>query len=86
MVLDSLSSRFISDFCAVLPEYAPKLRADGANGGVWSGVRHAGGHCIGALRSRAVGIPHQECPLKDHWTGVRGDRSIDDARDQWVGL
>jgi hypothetical protein len=49
-------------------------------------VRHLGGHCIGAFRPRAVGIPHQERHLQDRWNGERVDRSFDGVHDQWIGL
>lgn len=66
--------------------YAKRLKASGANGVAYPSVRHAGGHCIGAFRPRAVAIPHQERHLKYHWNGERVDRYFDYARDQWIGL
>lgn len=66
--------------------YAKRIRAGGANGVAYSSVRHAGGHCIGAFRPRAVGIPHQERHLKYRWNGERVDRYFDYARDEWVDL
>jgi hypothetical protein len=62
------------------------LRANGANGVVYPSVRHEGGHCLGAFRPRAVGIPHQERHLRYRWNGERVDRYFDYARDAWVGL
>ena len=66
--------------------YAKEIRAAGANGVAYPSVRHAGGHCIGAFRPRAVGIPHQERHLKYRWNGERVDRYFDYARDEWIGL
>jgi hypothetical protein len=63
-----------------------EIRAAGANGAADPSVRHLGGHCIGAFRPRAVGIPHQERHLQYRWNGERVDRYFDDARDQWIGL
>ena len=66
--------------------YANERRAAGANGVAYPSVRHAGGHCIGAFRPRAVGIPHQERHLKYRWNGERVDRYFDYVRDEWIGL
>jgi hypothetical protein len=66
--------------------YAKQIRAAGANGVAYPSVRHVGGHCIGAFRPRAVGIPHQERHLKYRWNGERVDRYFDYARDEWIGL
>lgn len=66
--------------------YAKEIRAAGANGVAYPSVRHAAGHCIGAFRPRAVGIPHQERHLNYRWNGERVDRYFDYARDQWIGL
>jgi hypothetical protein len=66
--------------------YAKEIRAAGANGVAYPSVRHADGHCIGAFRPRAVGIPHQERHLKYRWNGERVDRYFDYARDEWIGL
>ncbi len=66
--------------------YAKEVRAAGANGVTYSSVRHPGGHCIGAFRPRAVGVPHQERHLKYRWNGERVDRYFDYARDEWIGL
>jgi hypothetical protein len=62
------------------------VAAAGANGAAYPSVRHLGGHCIGAFRPRAVGIPHQERHLQDRWNGERVDRSFDGVHDQWIGL
>jgi hypothetical protein len=51
--------------------YARRLRDTGANGVVYSSVRHPGGECIGAFKPRAVGLPHQERHLKYLWDGRR---------------
>jgi hypothetical protein len=66
--------------------YAKQIRAAGANGVAYPSVRHAGGQCLGALRPRAVGSPHQERHLKYRWNRERVDRYFDYARDEWVGL
>lgn len=66
--------------------YAKELRAAGAHGVAYPSVRQAGGHCIGAFRPRAVGIPHQERHLKYRWNGEQVDRYFDYARDEWIGL
>ena len=66
--------------------YAKGIRTAGANGVAYPSVRHAGGHCIGAFRPRAVGIPHHERHLKYRWNGERVDRYFDYARDEWIGL
>jgi hypothetical protein len=66
--------------------YAREIRAAGANGVAYSSVRHVGGHCIGAFRPRAVGVPHQERHLKYRWNGERVDRYFDYALDAWIGL
>jgi len=71
---------------AVSQTYANEPRATGANGVAYPSVRHAGGQCIGVFRPRAVGIPHQERPLKYRWNGERVDRYFDYARDEWIGL
>lgn len=74
------------DSYAASQAYAKEIRASGANGVAYPSVRHAGGHCIGAFRPRAVGIPHQERHLKYRWNGERVDRYFDYARDTWIGL
>ena len=66
--------------------YARGLRAEGAQGIAYPSVRHAGGQCIGALRPRAVSIPHQDRHLKYRWNGERVDRYFDYTRDEWIGL
>ena len=66
--------------------YANEIQAVGANGVAYPSVRHAGGHCIGACRPRAVGILHQERHLRYRWNGERVDRYFDYARDEWIGL
>jgi len=66
--------------------YAKHVRAEGANGVAYPSVRHAGGHCVGAFRPRAVSIPHQERHLSYRWDGVRVDRYFDYARDAWISL
>lgn len=74
------------DSYAASQTYARQLRAAGANGVAYPSVRHDGGHCLGAFRPRAVGIPHQERHLKYRWNGERVDRYFDYARDAWIGL
>lgn len=74
------------DSYAASQAYAQRLRTDGANGVAYPSVRHAGGHCLGAFRPRAVGTPHQERHLKYRWNGERVDRYFDYARDEWIGL
>jgi hypothetical protein len=74
------------DSHAASQAYGKEIRAAGANGVAYPSVRHEGGHCIGAFRPRAVGIPHQERHLKYHWNGERVDRYFDHARDEWIGL
>ena len=76
----------IRDSYAASQTYARQLRAAGANGVAYPSVRHDGGHCLGAFRPRAVGIPHQERHLKYRWNGERVDRYFDYARDAWIGL
>lgn len=66
--------------------YAKGIRAAGSNGVAYPSVRHVGGHCIGAFRPRAVGIPHQERHLKYRWNGERVDRYFDYAREEWISL
>lgn len=66
--------------------FAREFRAAGANGITYPSVRHPGGHCVGAFRPRAVGIPRQERHLKYRWNGTRVDRYFDYHRDEWVGL
>ena len=80
------SSILDAESYAASQAYANEIRAAGANGVAYPSVRHAGGHCIGALRPRAVGIPHQERHLKYRWNGERVDRYFDYARDEWIGL
>jgi hypothetical protein len=75
-----------SESYAASQAYAKEIRAAGANGVAYPSVRHAGGQCVGAFRSRAVGIPHQERHLKYRWNGERVDRYFDYARDEWIGI
>lgn len=65
---------------------ARKLRAAGANGITYPSVRHPGGHCVGAFRPRAVGIPRQERHVQYRWNGARVDRYFDYQRDEWITL
>jgi hypothetical protein len=81
-----LSGVLDPDSYAASQAYARELRAAGANGVVYPSVRHAGGQCVGALRPRAVGLPHQERHLKYRWNGERVDRYFDYARDEWIRL
>ena len=74
------------DTYAASQAYAKEIRGAGASGVAYPSVRHAGGHCIGAFRPRAVGIPHQERHLQYRWNGERVDRYFDYARDEWIGL
>jgi hypothetical protein len=64
--------------------YARESRDAGANGVVYSSVRHEGGDCVGAFRPRAVGLPRQERHLKYKWNGERVDRYFDYSLDVWV--
>ena len=57
--------------------FARALRDTGSNGILYPSVRHAGGHCIGAFRPRAVGIPVQERHIQFHWDGARVARWFD---------
>lgn len=63
-----------------------ELRAAGTNGLVYPSVRHPGGHCVAALRPKAVGNPRQGQHLRYHWDGSRVVRYFDYARDEWVAL
>lgn len=75
-----------SESYAASQSYAKKRLAAAANGIAYPSVRHEGGHCLGAFRPRAVGIPHQERHLKYRWNGERVDRFFDYARDEWIDL
>ncbi len=66
--------------------YAQQIRAAGASGVAYPSVRHSSGHCLGAFRPRAVGIPRQERHLKYRWNGDRVDRYFDYGRDDWIDL
>jgi len=66
--------------------YARELRDAGANGVVYSSVRHQGGDCVGAFSPRAVGLPRQERHLKYRWNGERVDRYFDYSLDVWVEI
>jgi hypothetical protein len=63
-----------------------ELKAAGSNGVVYPSVRHDRGQCLGALRAKAVGRPHQERHLRYHWDGRRIDRYFDFATDCWIDL
>jgi hypothetical protein len=65
---------------------ARTLREAEANGITYPSVRHDGGHCVGACRPRAAGIPRRERHLKYCWNGARVDRYFDYQRDAWIGL
>jgi hypothetical protein len=66
--------------------FGTELREAGANGVVYPSVRHAGGHCVAALRPKAVGIPIQGKHLRYHWDGSRVARYFDYERDAWFAL
>jgi hypothetical protein len=66
--------------------YARELLARDSSGVAWPSVRRAGGHCVGAFRPRAVGLPHQERHLNYRWNGERVDRYFDYQRDAWVDI
>jgi RES domain len=74
------------DSYAASQAYARQLRNAGAIGITYPSVRHDGGHCLGAFRPRAVGIPHQERHLAYRWNGDRVDRYFDYLRDEWIAL
>ena len=66
--------------------FGAALRAAGSNGLVYPSVRDTGGHCVGAFRPRAVGIPVQARHLRYHWDGARVARYFDYERDEWIAL
>lgn len=66
--------------------YGASLRAAGAAGVVYPSVRRDGGHCLGAFRPTAVGVPRQERHLAYHWDGTRVDRYFDYAAEAWITL
>jgi RES domain-containing protein len=63
-----------------------QLRATGSNGIVYPSVRRAGGHCLGALRPKAVGVPVQSRHLRYHWDGRCISRYFDYVEERWVKL
>ena len=66
--------------------YGRGLRDNGSQGVVYPSVRLPTGECIGALKPRAVGLPHQERHLKYHWDGTRVSKYFDYKRDDWFPL
>jgi hypothetical protein len=66
--------------------FGAALRARGSNGVVYDSVRHSGGHCLGAFRPRAVGLPSVGAALVYHWSGARMDRYFDYEAEVWVSV
>lgn len=74
------------DSYAASQPFAAALREAGSNGLVYPSVRHSGGHCVGAFRPRAVGVPVQSRHLKYHYDGRRVLRYFDYASGNWISL
>ena len=72
------------DLYSAAQAYGRAVRDSGASGVVYPSVRRVGGTCVGAFRSRAVGIPRQERHLKYRWNGERVDRYFDYKLDAWI--
>jgi hypothetical protein len=56
--------------------FAAERRAAGAWGLDYPSVRHRGGECIAAFRTRAVSLPVQGKHFRYHWNGERIDRVL----------
>ncbi len=66
--------------------FASDRREAGADGFVYSSVRHKGGQCIAAFWPNVVGIPIQERHLQYEWDGAKVGRYFDYSLDVWIGL
>jgi hypothetical protein len=66
--------------------YGRRLREQDGLGVTYPSVRFVGGRCVGALKPRAVGLPHQERHLQYYWDGSRVRRYFDYAQDHWINL
>lgn len=66
--------------------FAVAARENGALGVAYPSVRRSEGHCVGAFKPRAVGVPVQERHLKYRWNGERVDRYFDYLLDLWIEI
>jgi hypothetical protein len=66
--------------------YGRRLYEQNSLGVTYSSVRLAGGHCVGAFKPRAVGLPLQERHLQYGWDGTRVPKYFDYLKNSWMEL